>query len=391
MINLIKGQRISINNDIKSSRFIIGFNYSSSFPLDLSIMPLSERNKLEQEEDFVFYNNPLSKDKSIRILDNNSNYKDLVDINLLISSNEFSRILFLLTIDTSEYINKRFIDVKDLKIDILDLSNNIIAQYQIKDLFNEAGIITIELYKRNNEWKLQTTGSGFNNGLTGILKEYGSEKVKVIEDETKNKKINLSKITLEKKGDFTKINLNKVSQDNKIHINLNWKQLIKKTAYSIKNLDLDLGCMYELNDGRIGIIQALGNAFGSKNNEPFIYLDKDDRVGVSEDGENLYILKPELIKRGVIFSFIYNNDYDDFSENSDFVNAEAKLTLKGIDNEITISLNNPEPYLTFCIGAYIENRNGEIKIQKINEYVNSHIECDKMFGFNFRWVSGSKD
>ena len=29
-----------------------------------------------------------------------------------------------------------------------------------------------------------------------------------------------------------------------------------------KGIDLDLGCLYELADGRKGVIQALGNAFG---------------------------------------------------------------------------------------------------------------------------------
>ena len=49
-------------------------------------------------------------------------------------------------------------------------------------------------------------------------------------------------------------------------------------------IDLDLGCLYELNDGRKGAVQALGNAFGSLTNPPFISLDGDDRTGDSVGG-----------------------------------------------------------------------------------------------------------
>ena len=48
-----------------------------------------------------------------------------------------------------------------------------------------------------------------------------------------------------------------------------------------KGVDLDLGCLYELADGRKGVIQALGNAFGSLNRRPWILLDGDDRTGRS--------------------------------------------------------------------------------------------------------------
>ena len=71
--------------------------------------------------------------------------------------------------------------------------------------------------------------------------------------------------------------------------------------------------------------------------------------------------------------------------------AGAYLTIKGLNQHITIMLDSPRPHLMFCIGALIENVNGIIKIQKIDEYVIGHRECDAMFGFNFRWLAGSKD
>ena len=48
-------------------------------------------------------------------------------------------------------------------------------------------------------------------------------------------------------------------------------------ASAPKGVDLDLGCLYELADGRKGVVQALGGAFGSLNSAPWIFLDGDDR------------------------------------------------------------------------------------------------------------------
>ncbi len=74
-----------------------------------------------------------------------------------------------------------------------------------------------------------------------------------------------------------------------------------------KGIDLDLGCLYELADGRKGVIQALGNAFGSLDTAPWIALDGDDRTGTVAGGENMSINlgQPGRFKRVLIFAMIY--------------------------------------------------------------------------------------
>jgi len=71
-------------------------------------------------------------------------------------------------------------------------------------------------------------------------------------------------------------------------VNLNWSQGAppKKTGFLAKlagagsgAVDLDLGCLYELADGSKGVVQALGNSFGSLTSPPYISLDGDDRSG----------------------------------------------------------------------------------------------------------------
>ena len=85
-----------------------------------------------------------------------------------------------------------------------------------------------------------------------------------------------------------KVNLRKQEKTGlgEILVNLNWNSKPAKKGFlgslfggGSKPIDLDLGCLYELKNGRKGTVQALGNAFGSLQQEPYIALDGDDRTG----------------------------------------------------------------------------------------------------------------
>jgi tellurium resistance protein TerD len=39
----------------------------------------------------------------------------------------------------------------------------------------ETAVVVGELYKINGEWKLNAIGAGYNNGLEGLVKDYGLE------------------------------------------------------------------------------------------------------------------------------------------------------------------------------------------------------------------------
>ena len=77
-----------------------------------------------------------------------------------------------------------------------------------------------------------------------------------------------------------KVNLQKSAKGlGEILIYLNWNSqpasggFLKSLLGGNKGIDLDLGCLYELNDGTKGAVQALGNSFGSLKEAPYIMLD----------------------------------------------------------------------------------------------------------------------
>ena len=196
-------------------------------------------------------------------------------------------------------------------------------------------------------------------------------------------------INLTKGGERHIINLQKHSDSITIHANLNWTQVKLKGFFSNllskQEVDLDLGCMFELIDGSKGVIQPLGNSFGSKSNSPYILLDKDDRSGNASDGENMFVYKPALVKRVVFFALIYQGA-------PDFNSVNAKMFFKISNGEtITLDLDNAGSSKPLCAAALFTNNSGQYSIQKEARYFPSHQETDKHYGFGFNWVQGSKD
>lgn len=199
-------------------------------------------------------------------------------------------------------------------------------------------------------------------------------------------------INLSKSGDSHKVSLKKDAVPT-IKVNLKWSAAAKKSGGmfgglfgggSVQQQDLDLGCMYETVDGQKGVIQALGNAFGSRNSDPFISLDGDDRSGASTEGENLEILRPDRIKRVVLFAYFYEGS-------SDFKALDTKVTMQVSNGEtVTLALSTPADKKTFCALAQVSVKDGQISLTKEEQYFAGHEACDRHYGFGFNWTRASK-
>lgn len=83
--------------------------------------------------------------------------------------------------------------------------------------------------------------------------------------------------------------------------------VVQAHTQGVVNVDLDLGCMYELKDGTKGVVQPLGNLIGDLNGPPYIRLSGDDRFG-APSGETVYVNldQREQIKRLLFFVYIYD-------------------------------------------------------------------------------------
>lgn len=188
-----------------------------------------------------------------------------------------------------------------------------------------------------------------------------------------------------KKGQ--KVNLKKKVPVGEILINLNWDQPKKRFLFGPRPIDLDLGCLYELKNGRKGTVQALGKAFGNLNAEPWIALDGDDRTGASAAGENLRINGAKIleIQRVLVYTFIYEGA-------ANWQTANGVVTLRYPGNEdIIVHMDEYNNARRMCAIALLQNDGGDgFSVEKQVTFFDGHAQMDKAYGWGMRWVAGRK-
>lgn len=192
-----------------------------------------------------------------------------------------------------------------------------------------------------------------------------------------------------------KVNLDKQQGHSygEILINLNWNQTIQAKKGFFASLlgghsaiDLDLGCLYELKNGQKGCVQALGNAFGSLQREPYISLDGDDRTGANSNGENLRVNGSMVsqIKRILVYTFIYEG-----AANWQQANGVVTVKCPG-SQDIIVRMDEYNTIQKMCAIAMIENVNDSFSIEKIVRFFDGHAAMDRAFGWGMRWTPGRK-
>ncbi|CEP81843.1 TerD family protein [Paraclostridium sordellii] len=189
-----------------------------------------------------------------------------------------------------------------------------------------------------------------------------------------------------KKGN--KINL---SKDNKsigeVSINLKWsqgkvkKRFLLKSLFSRRNADLDLGCLFELKDGTIGCVQALGNTFGSLERPPYIVLDGYDRTGSNLNGETLRFNASKIneVKRILVYTYIYEGV-------ANWASIDGVVTIKqNSGDDIIIKIDEYTNNKLMCALAIISNENDNLIVEKIVEYYSGHQALDRAYNWGIKW------
>lgn len=178
--DITRGQKLSILNELGSESFVVGLTWDdqncSNYEIDLSVFLLSESGKIEKQENFVFYNNPSSSDKAIRIEDDQALPYKLEVVNELEKlSSDISRLVYVLTIHNGDQNNQRFGSVQDLTVNIVGTPDyNTGLKFVVDGLKQETAVTLIEVYNRNGDWRVQASGEGFNSGLDAIIAQYAS-------------------------------------------------------------------------------------------------------------------------------------------------------------------------------------------------------------------------
>lgn len=320
------------------------------------------------------------------------------------------RVAFSGTIHGARETGMHFGKIEGLRISVRSAQGDAVAFIPPPASNGETALVIGELYRRGAGWKFKAVGQGFASGLASLASAYGVD----VEDTAvapptpapkpqpvaptapapivppTPKPINLSKVSLTKERPT--VSLEKRSDYGDVTVNLNWSRakigglsgLLQRGGGGI---DLDLGCLYELTDGSIGCVQALGNSFGRLNQEPFVALDSDDRSGASVDGEWMRVNGRYFtnIQRLLVFAFIY-----DGVPNWARTDGVVTVRVPG-ESPVEVRMEEGSNAKRMCAVALIENDAGRMRISREVAYFRGHDDMDAAYGWGLRWKAGSKN
>ncbi|WP_406859251.1 TerD family protein [Streptomyces sp. HUAS MG47] len=217
---------------------------------------------------------------------------------------------------------------------------------------------------------------------------------------TPTQPVRLTKVTLTKEAPVVSL-AKQGGTSGVMRVNLNWEVRRQFSGWGAKfgravanhsDLDLDLCALYELSDGRKGVVQALGNAFGALHQPPYIHLDGDDRTGAVASGENLTINLDhrDKLRRLLVFVTIYEGARS-------FADLHATVTLQPQHGApIDFSLDECTVPSTVCALALLTNTGGDLVVQREARYlvpargVSPQRTVDQAYGWGMNWTPGRK-
>jgi stress response protein SCP2 len=398
-MNLEKGQRINVG----LPKFTVGLGWDPNsskgeeFDLDASVFVLGENKKVLSDKHFVYYNNLKSPDGAIEHTGDNTTGKgegddESIKVDLSKINPDVTEICIVVTIHKAAERHQNFGQVHNSFVRIYNPpSGEELFKYELDENFSvETAVEFGRIYKRNGEWKFEAIGAGQKEGLQYFVDKYGNNCLKNIKE-----RINLEKITLEKQGDSHKINLKKKDGNSSIIINLNWSKGLKKGEGS--EVDLDLGCFYELKNGLKTVIDGLQFSHdrggprniwtrqGCYTEAPWVWHTGDDR-GATGSGENILVnpLGAGELKRITVYCLIYDRGVK-------WADTNAVATIKVPGNpDIIVEMGKQNSSRTFCAIAEILFGNDSLTVKKLISFHDGHSDCDKAYKWGMTWRTGSK-
>jgi len=145
-------------------------------------------------------------------------------------------------------------------------------------------------------------------------------------------------------------------------------------------IDIDLATMYEDDEGKKDVVQALGTdpgRFGRFGKSPYIKLDRDDRSG-GQEIVTINLARANQLRRFLVFAYVWDGTMRDV--------RDATVTVKHPDDgEHVIHLGHGSGMS--CVLARFETLpNGDTRFYRDGTFFNgTHIEIDRAYNWNIRW------
>lgn len=157
---------INVDNHISVSMKTVG-----KAEYDYCCFGVDANGKLSDDRYMVFYNQPQTPKNEIAYSAKNGEANFDIQLNLIPSS--IVKLVFTVSIDGNGTMG----EISSFRFALNQPGKDGCSMtLSGKDFHSEKAIITVELYKKD-VWRFAAIASGFNGGLSDLLKEYGGEEV----------------------------------------------------------------------------------------------------------------------------------------------------------------------------------------------------------------------
>lgn len=146
---------------------------------DLSCLLLSG-GKVRGEADFVFYNQPFSRDREVALgqaVSSVSGASQDVALDLGRLPAEVDSVVVVISFDGPP--GSTLAAIQPISVASRDESGATAYRFVLDDLLSETAAVLFEYYRRDNGWKLRAVGQGYFDGLAGLARDFGV----VVDDE----------------------------------------------------------------------------------------------------------------------------------------------------------------------------------------------------------------
>ncbi|MFB9276555.1 TerD family protein [Cohnella cellulosilytica] len=187
-ISLSKGQKIDLTKTNPGlTKVLIGLGWDTNkydggkdFDLDASAFLLNGAGKASSEKDFIFYNNLKSTNGAIEHTGDNLTGEgdgddEQIKVNLATVPAEVEKVSFCITIHEANERGQNFGQVTNAFVRIVNEDTGAeLIRYDLGEDFSvETAVVVGELYRHGGEWKFNAVGSGYKDGLAGLVKDFG--------------------------------------------------------------------------------------------------------------------------------------------------------------------------------------------------------------------------
>jgi len=186
-VSLQKGQKVSLTKmNASLDNILVGLGWdisqTTSIPhdLDVEVFMLDANDRIVGDSWFVFYNQLVSPDGSVRHSGDNrtgagAGDDEVVNIQLSRVNPQVQKLVFIVTISEAQERGHNFGQMQNAYIRVVDSSSSKeLVRFNLTDYYtNVVSMLVAELYKHNNEWKFNPIGEGLMDDLLGLCRRYG--------------------------------------------------------------------------------------------------------------------------------------------------------------------------------------------------------------------------